>query len=216
MSSRRILLGTIAASAAGLVAVSLAWACVPAGGLSLSPVKGAAGSQVMASGSGFEAGERVEIRWESRTGPLLATTTGPSFRDVAITIPADASPGDHLISAAGVGEHADHGATAASFEVTATEQPPVQPPAPQPPAPTPPATPIAPRDDSAAQRRRATARRARAIKRCKRKYSAKKAKSAAGRRRMAKKRRACMRKAKRISATRGSSTSLSRALTLLG
>jgi len=168
----------------------------------------------MASGSGFEAGEPVEIRWESRTGPLLARTTGPSFSDVAITIPAEASPGDHLISAAGVGEHADHGATAASFEVTATAPPPspAQPPAPVQSTPPPaPVTPLVPRETSSS-----AARRAKAIKRCKRKYSAKKAKSAAGRRRMAKKRRACMRKAKRISAARGSSTSLSRALTLLG
>ena len=99
MFSRRILLGGIAAPAVVLTAVSFAWACVPQGTFSVNPTQGAAASQVAASGSGFESGV-VQIRWESRTGPILATTSGPSFSNVPITIPASADAGVHYVSAA--------------------------------------------------------------------------------------------------------------------
>jgi len=189
MLSRRILLGSIVAPAVVLAAVSVAWACVPQGTLTLNPTQGAAGTRVMTSGSGFEGSEPIEIRWESRTGPILATTTttGPSFNNVPITIPASATGGVHYVSAANTGEHADHSATAASFEVTGAA------PGPQPPPPPPPPSNSADPHDHGS-----SAARAKAIKRCKRKYSAKRAKTAAQRRRMAKKRKACLKKAKRL------------------
>ena len=183
--SRRILLASIAAPAVVLTAVSLAWACVPQGTLNLNPTQGAAGSQVAASGSGFEAGATVEIRWESRTGTLLATATGPSF-NVPITIPRSATGGTHYVSAAMVGEHAEHSATAASFEVTGPA-----PPGPPGTNPAPPST-VDPHEHGPSPR-------AKAVKRCKRKYSAKRGKTAAKKRRLAKKRKACLRKAKRLS-----------------
>jgi len=198
MLKRRILLGSIAAPAVVLTAVSLAWACVPQGSFILNPSEGAAGAQVAASGSGFESGP-VEIRWESRTGPILATATGPSFNNVSITIPANAEPGVHYVSAANTGEHATHGATAASFEVKgaappaeqpgATTPPPSQQPAPSPPAPSPPADPV----------KQGPSPRAAAIKKCKRKYRTKGVKSASKKRRMTKKRNACIKRAKRLS-----------------
>jgi len=205
MSSRRFLLGGIATSAVVLAAASLAWACVPQGGFTLNPTEGAAGSRVAASGSGFEAGQPVEIRWESRTGPILATTTGPAFNNVPITIPADAAPGVHFISAANTGEHGDHSATAASFEVTAAAQEPPVTPTPQPapaapaPAPTPPPAPSTPNDPPQQGTKRGTSPRAAALKRCTRKYSVKRVKSASKRKRLVKKRKACVRKAKRLS-----------------
>ena len=183
--SRRILLGSIAAPAVVLAAVSLAWACVPQGTLNLSPTQGAAGSRVAASGSGFEPGATVEIRWESRTGPLLATTTGPTFNNVPITIPTSATGGIHYVSAAMTGEHAEHSATAASFEVTGAA------PGPAPPNPAPPSR-VDPHEHGDSPR-------AKAVKRCKRKYSAKKGKTTAKKRRLARKRKACMRRAKRLS-----------------
>lgn len=205
MWSRRILLGSIAAPAVVLAAVSLAWACVPQATFGLSPNQGAAGSQATASGSGFETGKTVEIRWESRTGPVLATATGPSFNNVPITIPASATPGVHVISAADLGPMGDHSATAAPFEVAGASPPPPgpQPPPPgtQPPPPAtqpppggqqPPPTATPPRDDSA---------RAKAIATCKRKYSAKRARTPAKKRRLAKKRRACLRRASNSAAT---------------
>ena len=212
MLSRRILLGSIAAPAVVLAVVSLAWACVPQGAFNVNPNKGPAGSQVAASGSNFPAGNTIEIRWGSRTGPILATATGPAFSNVPITIPASAPQGIHFISASGTGEHADHSATDVSFEVTAQSTPPPgppggqqpppggQPPPPggQPPGPggqqpTPPVTPP-----------NGSSRRARAIARCNRKYSARRARTPAKRRRLSKQRKACLRKAKKLSAAQGS------------
>ena len=195
MLKRRILLGSIAAPAVVLAAVSLAWACVPQGSFILNPSEGAAGAQVAASGNGFESGP-VEIRWESRTGPILARATGPSFNNVSITIPANAEPGVHYVSAANTGEHGDHSATAASFEVKGAAPPPppaaTSPPPAQQPAPNPPAPPADPG-------RAGPSPRAVAIKKCKRKYSVKGVKSASKKRRMTKKRNACIKRAKRLS-----------------
>ena len=115
--SRRIALGTIGILAVVLASVSLAWACVPQGYLSLTPASGPAGSTVTAKASGFPAGSTVEIRWGSKDGPLLKTGTGPSF-STPITIPA-AAPGVHYVSAAMTGEHRDHSATVAAFRLTA-------------------------------------------------------------------------------------------------
>jgi len=195
MLKRRILLGSIAAPAVVLTAVSLAWACVPQGSFILNPSEGAAGAQVAASGSGFESGP-VEIRWESRTGPILARATGPSFNNVSITIPANAEPGVHYVSAANTGEHGDHSATAASFEVKGAAPPPppaaTSPPPAQQPAPNPPARPADPGQAGPSPR-------AAAIKKCKRKYRTKGVKSASKKRRMTKKRNACIKRAKRLS-----------------
>ena len=205
MLSRRILLGSVAAPAVVLVAVSLAWACVPQGSLILNPTKGPAGSQVMASGNGFPA-DTVEIRWGSRTGPLLATTQGPAFNNVPITIPGTATAGVHYVNASGLGEHGEHSATDASFEIPAGSTPPGSqgPPGGQQPGPggQQPApggqqpTPVTPPAGKS--------RRAKAIARCKRKYSAKRANTRSKRRRLAKRRKACLRKAKKLSAAQAS------------
>lgn len=104
-----------------MAAVSWAWACVPQASLSLSPTSGPVGSTVTARASGFTAGQPVEIRWGSKAGPVIKTSTGPSFT-VPITIPA-AAPGVHYVSAAQTGEHRDHSATVAAFRVTAPGAP---------------------------------------------------------------------------------------------
>ena len=123
--SRRISLGIIGALAAVLASVSVAWACVPQASLSVTPTSGPAGSTVTVNGSGFPAGETAEVRWESKTGPVLATATGPTF-SVRITIPS-AAPGVHYISGAVVGEHRDHSATVAAFRITVPGAPPPAP-----------------------------------------------------------------------------------------
>jgi hypothetical protein len=63
--------------------------------LSLSPSAGAAGSTFTVTGSGFAPAD-VEIRWDSQSGPLLATATGPSF-SVAVAVPDDAVPNSHPV-----------------------------------------------------------------------------------------------------------------------
>lgn len=121
--SRRVVAVIVGVLAVVMASVSVAWACVPQASLSLAPAGGTAGSTVTAKGSGFPAGDTVEVRWETRTGTVLATSTGPSF-SVPITIPSSAAPGVHYVSAAVTGEHRDHSATVATFNVTVPGAPP--------------------------------------------------------------------------------------------
>lgn len=115
--SRRVVFGIVGMLGVVLASVSLAWACVPQGSLSLTPTSGPGGSTVTAKVSGFPADSTVEIRWGSRTGAVLHTGTGPSF-SAPITIPS-AAPGVHYVSASMAGEHQDHSATVAAFQITA-------------------------------------------------------------------------------------------------
>lgn len=128
-------------------AVSLAWACVPAsfGGpsasppsMALQPVSGVGGSTTTVTGKSFPSGP-VEIRWDSTSGPLLASTTGPDF-STSVTIP-DVPSGAHTIFAFG---HSPGGVPAAgpsaSFQVTPTPSTPT----PVNPTPGAPASPVAP------------------------------------------------------------------------
>lgn len=61
--------------------------------LETSPHAGPAGTQVTITVAGFEGGP-VEVRWDDRDGPVLATADGPDFT-VEVTVPTDASPGRH-------------------------------------------------------------------------------------------------------------------------
>lgn len=83
--------------AAAILAIGPAWACTPAqGSIKASPSSGASGVSTTVTGSGFPA-QSVEIRWNSPAGPLLATTSGPTF-SAAVTIPG-ASPGAYYLIA---------------------------------------------------------------------------------------------------------------------
>ncbi|MDP9023286.1 MAG: hypothetical protein M3N57_11460, partial [Actinomycetota bacterium] len=83
--------------------------------LDISPHAGPAGTQVTVTVEGFADGP-VEIRWDDRDGPLLATAEGPDFT-VEVTVPADASPGQHTFVLNATAPHATRGA-AMSFDVT--------------------------------------------------------------------------------------------------
>ena len=153
----RTALSIVAPVAALLAAAALAWACVPAGNLSLSPQSGPPGTTVTATGSGFPNGN-VEIRWPG--GRLLRTVAAPggSF-STTFAIPADASPQEHYVTASPAGcetrdEHACHGSGVAPFRVTGGS------PSPSTGAPAQGGAPGAP----------TTSARARAIARCKKRY----------------------------------------------
>lgn len=104
--ARRTALNTLVAAAVLLVAVALAWACVPRATLSVRPGSAKPGQKVRVSGK--EWGSRrvpIQIRWRSPRGRLLASARGPSFRrDVRIprarrgvyTIVATARFPDHV------------------------------------------------------------------------------------------------------------------------
>ena len=83
-----------------VLGASVAWACGPLAITEVSPHSGFAGSAAKVSGDEFPGG-RVEVRWDTGDGPLLATSEGPSF-SVDITIPPSASRGVHYIVVRGV------------------------------------------------------------------------------------------------------------------
>ncbi len=101
---------------------SFAWACTaPSATNNLSSQIGAPGSRITVTAANFgaTAGPR-EIRWNSISGPLLATAEGADF-SVPVTVPADAKPGVYYIVALARG--ADGGFEAKvsqTFEVTAS------------------------------------------------------------------------------------------------
>lgn len=155
---RKVLLAGVAVCAVALGGMSVALACTPGGGITADPGSGPPGSFVDISGTGFvAAGEQwqeqevgpVEIRWNTTSGPLLATATGPDFTQ-SVTVPQDATNRTYYFVA--VQRRADGGSVrqaAASFQVTGAKQATAPPPAKetqQPPA----AEPAAPPAEEAA------------------------------------------------------------------
>lgn len=98
--ARRVSVGACGVAAMVLGAVSIAFACSPSAYLTVEPNAGGAGSDAIAHGSEFVNGGPVKIFWNSTGGPVLATTSGPSF-SVPITIPANANPGANYVYAVG-------------------------------------------------------------------------------------------------------------------
>lgn len=88
----------------------------PAAPMSLesSPHAGPSGTVVTITVEGFEHGP-VEVRWNPG-GPVLATAEGPDFT-VEVTVPADATPGQHTIVLEATSADATRSA-GISFEVT--------------------------------------------------------------------------------------------------
>lgn len=111
-STRQKRLGISGFVVAAVVAAtaSLAWACTGLPQINVDSrraagpdseaggdiASGPPGTRVFINGTEFGSGP-VELRWDSMTGKLLATTTGPSF-SVAVTIP-QATPGVYTILA---------------------------------------------------------------------------------------------------------------------
>ena len=86
-----------ALAGAGIAGVVAAGPAAAAAQVSLSPTTGPAGSAFTVTGSGFPAAD-VEIRWDTQSGPLLATATGPDF-SVPVVVPDDAVPNSHPVLA---------------------------------------------------------------------------------------------------------------------
>lgn len=140
---RKVLLAGLAMCAVALTGMSVAWACTPGGSIIANPSSGLAGSVVDISGTGFlspaetSQGQQVgqvEIRWNTTSGPLLATAPGPDFTQ-PVTVPQNASARTYYFVA--VQRRSDGVAVrqgAASFQVTAPQREPAPAPQQQPPA----------------------------------------------------------------------------------
>ena len=91
--------------------------------IALQPESGRAGTQALVEARSFEPDGPVQIRWNSATGPLLASGSGPTFA-TEVTIPGVA-PGPYTVLALGYdhqGNVVDRAARA--FQVTAPPAPP--------------------------------------------------------------------------------------------
>ena len=85
------------------------WACTNLATLSISTSAVDAGGSLTITGSSFsmtnddfaEVATPVEIRWDKLDGPVLATTTADNggFISASVTVPADATPGEHILVA---------------------------------------------------------------------------------------------------------------------
>ncbi len=136
---RKVLLAGLAVCAVALTGMSVAWACSPSGSIVANPSSGLAGSVVDISGTGFMSPTeksqdqpvgQVEIRWNTTTGPLLATAPAPDFTQ-PVTVPQTASARTYYFVAV---QRRSDGAVvrqgAASFQVKAPQREPAPGPAP--------------------------------------------------------------------------------------
>src|SRR5215213_2905495 len=83
---RSLSITVLAPLALPLTLASLAWACVPQGGVKLSQSSVAPQAVVTVEVTGFPNDELVNLRWNAPDGPILASGTGPAF-NANITVP---------------------------------------------------------------------------------------------------------------------------------
>lgn len=72
-------------------------------GLASSPISTSPGATVVVAGSGFQAGEAVELYWDSTQGASLGAATADASGNISqkIALPASASPGSQTIIGVG-------------------------------------------------------------------------------------------------------------------
>jgi len=88
-------------TAAVLATVLLAAPALAAGTLGLTPSQGVPGDGFQVSGGGFEASEKVKLRWDGkRFGPPVRTDADGAFT-TSRSVPVDA-PGKYIVSATGL------------------------------------------------------------------------------------------------------------------
>ena len=132
-SSRKSILALVVAAAV-VVPAGLAWACVALVGFKVNGNGVVApGGTVEVIGTEFARGKPVNIRLDSPTGPVLATHPDPlpntmasEFR-VQVPIPADITPGQHILVATQEHKDMNVGNAAARAAIYVNTSPPVAP-----------------------------------------------------------------------------------------
>ncbi len=76
-SVRRWALASVGSAAAGVVMAAAAFACVSGPVVNLSTINAKAGQEVGVTGTGFQAANAAQIRWNALDGPVLATVPAP-------------------------------------------------------------------------------------------------------------------------------------------
>ena len=74
---RRWAIGGLTAAAAGVFMAATAWACVSGPVVNLATINAKAGQEVGITGTGFQAANQVQVRWNALDGPVVATVPAP-------------------------------------------------------------------------------------------------------------------------------------------
>ena len=78
MKVRRLAVGGVGAAAAGVLFAAAAWACVSGPVANLSTISAKPGQEVTITGTGFQATNPAEVRFNALDGPVLASFPLPS------------------------------------------------------------------------------------------------------------------------------------------
>src|SRR5215213_8633000 len=97
---RRWAIGGMTTAAAGVFMAAAAWACVSGPVVNLSTINAKAGQEVGITGTGFQAANQVQIRWNALDGPVMTTVPAPitgGTLDAKFTVPAGTKAGSYVI-----------------------------------------------------------------------------------------------------------------------
>ena len=184
-----------------LLPMAIAWACAPSTGqIAFKQASYRAGQTVEVFGSGFAPNNPVVLTLQPPSGAPSAVapeaaTNASGYFEASFSLPAGAAPGTYAVQARTDPSGAGHGGQVQPTTATKTFTV-IAPAAPA--APVVPAPALAvPLSTGPAQVVDNRAKRARAVRRCKRKYKAKRSASTSRKRTLRKKQAACIRKAKK-------------------
>jgi hypothetical protein len=99
-SVRRWALASVGSAAAGVVMAAAAFACVSGPVVNLSTINAKAGEEVGITGTGFQATNAAQIRWNALDGPVLTTVPAPITGGALaanFTVPAGTQPGSYVV-----------------------------------------------------------------------------------------------------------------------
>ena len=97
---RRWAIGGMTTAAAGVLMAAAAWACVSGPVVNLSTISAKPGTEVGITGTGFQTGNQVNVRWNALDGPVLATVAPPitdGRMSATFTVPPGTQPGSYVV-----------------------------------------------------------------------------------------------------------------------
>jgi hypothetical protein len=97
---RRWAIGGLTTAAAGVFMAAAAFACVSGPVVNLSTINAKAGQEVGITGTGFQATNAAQIRWNALDGPVLTTVPAPitgGNLTANFTVPAGTQPGSYVV-----------------------------------------------------------------------------------------------------------------------
>ena len=97
---RRWAIGGLTTAAAGVFMAAAAWACVSGPVVNLSTINAKAGQEVGITGTGFQAANAAQIRWNALDGPVLTTVPAPitgGALSASFTVPEGTKAGSYVV-----------------------------------------------------------------------------------------------------------------------